>query len=40
MRSIGVSFSYTFGKKLNFKNKRVNSKIKNNDLMDGGSSEQ
>ena len=39
MRSIGVSFSYTFGK-LNFKSKRVNSKIKNNDLMDGGSSEQ
>ena len=39
MRSIGVSFSYTFGK-LNFKSKRVNSKIKNNDLMEGGSSEQ
>ena len=39
MRSIGVSFSYTFGK-LNFKNKRVSSKIKNNDLMEGGSSEQ
>ena len=39
MRSVGVSFSYTFGK-LNFKNKRVSSKIKNNDLMEGGGSEQ
>ena len=39
MRSVGISFSYTFGK-LNFKEKKVNSKIKNNDLMEGGSSEQ
>jgi len=38
-RSVGISFSYTFGK-LNFKSKRVNSKIKNNDLMEGGSNDQ
>ena len=38
-RSIGISFSYTFGK-LNFKEKKVNSKIKNNDLMEGGNSDQ
>ena len=39
MRSIGISFSYTFGK-LNFKEKRINSKIKNNDQIQGGGSEQ
>ncbi|MAR40409.1 MAG: hypothetical protein CMD22_07175 [Flavobacteriales bacterium] len=39
MRSVGISFSYTFGK-LNFKEKRVNSKINNNDLMEGGNSDQ
>ena len=38
-RSIGISFSYTFGK-LNFKSKRGNSKIKNNDQKEGGSNEQ
>lgn len=38
-RSVGISFSYTFGK-LNFKEKKVNSKIKNNDLMEGGSPDQ
>ena len=38
-RSIGVSFSYTFGK-LNFRSKRVNSKIKNNDLKEGGNNDQ
>ena len=38
-RSIGISFSYTFGK-LNFKSKRANSKIKNNDQKEGGSNEQ
>jgi len=38
-RSVGVSFSYTFGK-LNFKSKNVNSKIKNNDLQEGGENEQ
>jgi len=38
-RSIGVSFSYTFGK-LNFKSKRANSKIKNNDLKEGGNNDQ
>lgn len=30
-RSIGISFKYTFGK-LNFKNRKTNSKIKNDDL--------
>ena len=39
MRSIGISFSYTFGK-LNFKEKRINSKIKNNDQIQGGGTEQ
>ena len=38
-RSIGISFSYTFGK-LNFKSKSVNSKINNNDLKEGGTEEQ
>ena len=39
IRSVGISFSYTFGK-LNFKEKIMNSKIKNNDLIDGGNSDQ
>ena len=38
-RSVGISFSYTFGK-LNFRSKSVNSKIKNNDLQEGGGNEQ
>ena len=38
-RSIGVSFSYTFGK-LNFRSKKTNSKINNNDQKSGGSNEQ
>ena len=39
MRSIGISFSYTFGK-LNFKEKRINTKIKNNDQIQEGNSDQ
>ncbi|MBE50102.1 MAG: hypothetical protein CMP51_00130 [Flavobacteriales bacterium] len=39
MRSYGISFSYTFGK-LNFKEKRVTNKIKNNDIQDGGNQQQ
>ena len=31
IRSVGISFKYTFGK-LNFKNRKTNSKIKNDDL--------
>tara|TARA_B100000902_G_scaffold48580_1_gene55595 strand:+ start:32523 stop:35096 length:2574 start_codon:yes stop_codon:yes gene_type:complete len=39
IRSIGISFNYTFGK-LNFKEKRVKTKIKNNDILQNNNDEQ
>ena len=38
MRSIGISFSYTFGK-LNFKEKKVRTNIKNNDQIENNDSQ-